>query len=119
MPMLALAAPPPIVAPAPPARMLVFADEFRYGASRRVVPAGRPLLLQLKNIGEDDHDLRIVGPRGGVRARTGIVAPGGLGRIRVRLPRGRFTYFCTVADHAALGMRGSLLVKRPARRGRR
>jgi hypothetical protein len=119
MPMLALAAPPPIVAPAPPARILVFGDEFRFTTSRRAVPAG-PVLLQLKNIGEDEHDLRVLGPRGAARAETGIVAPGGLGRFRVRLSRGRYTVLCTVADHAARGMRGALVVTpRPRRDARR
>ena len=41
--MLALAAAPP-VPPAPPARVLAFADEFRFGASRRAVPAGPDLV---------------------------------------------------------------------------
>ncbi len=114
--MIALAVPPPIVAPAPPARVLTFADEFRFTASRRSIPAGR-LLLQVKNIGEDDHDLRILGPRGTPRGETGVVGPGDLGRISVRLPRGRYTYLCTVADHAARGMTGVLVVTRKARRG--
>ena len=69
-------------------------------------PPGR-LLLQLKNIGEDDHDLRILGPRATARAETGIVGPGGLGKIRATLPRGRYTFFCTVADHAERGMKGA------------
>ncbi len=116
--MIATAVPPPIVAPAPPARVLTFADEFRFTASRRTIPAG-PLLMQVKNIGEDDHDLRVLGPGGALRAATGVIGPGDLGRIRVRLPRGRYTYFCSVADHAARGMTGTLVVRRAVRRGRR
>lgn len=114
--MLVLAAPPP-VPPAPPARVLTFADEFRFTASRRAVPAG-VVLLQLKNIGEDEHDLRLVGPRGAARAETGVVQPDGLGRFRVRLSRGRYTFFCTVSDHAARGMRGALAVTPRRRAGR-
>ncbi len=105
-----VAIPPHAVAP-PPARVLVFADEFFFNASRRALPAGR-LRLQLKNIGEDDHDFRIIGPRGTPRAETGIVKPGRLGEIRTTLARGRYTYLCTVADHAARGMRGSFTVTR-------
>lgn len=116
--MLALAAHPP--PPPPPARVLTFASEYRFTLSRRSVPAG-PLRLQLRNIGEDDHDLRIVGPRGGVRAETGDVRPGRVGEIRTRLSRGRYTLICTVGDHEAHGMRATLLVTkrpkpRPARR---
>lgn len=103
--MLVPAAHPP--APPPPARVLVFATEFRFSSSRGSVPAG-PLRLQVRNIGEDDHDLRIVGPGRIVRARTGVVGPGGLGEIRIRLPRGRYTLVCGIADHAARGMRARL-----------
>jgi len=119
MAMLALAVPPPLTAPAAPARLLAFADEFRFNTSRDVVPAGR-LILQVKNIGEDDHDLRIKGPNGVARAETGVVEPGDLGRISIRLAQGRYTYLCTVADHAERGMAGTLVVravkkKRPRR----
>jgi hypothetical protein len=110
MAMLAMDVPPPQTAPAPPARMLAFADEFRFDTSRDVVPAGR-LILQVKNIGEDDHDFRILGPRGTARAETGVVAPGELGQIRIRLPVGRYRYLCTVADHDERGMQGTLTVK--------
>jgi hypothetical protein len=95
--------------------VLVFADEFRFSPSRRSVPAG-PLRLQLKNIGEDDHDLRIIGPRGAVRADTGRVRPGRLVEIRTRLSRGRYTLICTIGDHAAVhGMTATLIVTRRPR----
>jgi hypothetical protein len=103
--------PPP---PPPPARVLATAREFRFSLSRAVVPAGG-LRLQLQNIGEDEHDLRILGPRGAARAETGRVRPGRVGQLRVRLPRGRYTLICTVADHAARGMTASLTVRRRAR----
>ncbi|CAN0426475.1 unnamed protein product, partial [Phaeothamnion confervicola] len=81
--MFALTATPPLAPPAIPARVLAFADEFHFNLSRRSFPAGR-LVLQVKNIGEDDHDFRIVGPHGTVRAQTGIVMPDDLGEIRTR-----------------------------------
>jgi hypothetical protein len=108
LPATPLAAPPP-----PPARMLVFADEFRFGLSRATLPAGT-LILQLKNIGEDDHDFRIIGPRGTVRAETGPVRPGRLGTLRATLARGRYTYVCTIADHREKGMKGTFTVVRRA-----
>lgn len=112
-----LAATPP-TPPAPPARILAFADEFRFNLSRLRVPSGR-LILQLKNIGEDDHDFRIIGPKGAVRGTTGVVGPDGLGVIRTRLGRGRYTYLCTVADHSTRGMKGTFTVtRRPPARAR-
>lgn len=112
--MLPLAAQPP--PPPPPARVLAIAREFRFSLSRMVVPAGR-LRLQLDNIGEDEHDLRVIGPRGAARAETGLVAPGRVGELRVRLARGRYTLVCTVADHAARGMTTSLRVAPRKARG--
>jgi uncharacterized cupredoxin-like copper-binding protein len=105
--------PPP---PPPPARVLAFSSEFRFTLSRGAVPAGA-LRLQLRNIGEDEHDLRIIGPRGAARAETGVVRPGRVGQLRVRLPRGRYTLICTVADHAARGMTTGLTVRAAPRGG--
>ena len=80
-----VAIPPHAVAP-PPARVLVFADEFFFNASRRAIPAGR-LRVQLKNIGEDDHDFQIIGPRGTARAETGTVgSPADSARSAPRSP---------------------------------
>jgi plastocyanin len=115
--MFALAATASLAPASIPARVLGFADEFRFNLSRAGFPAGR-VVLQLKNIGEDDHDLRIIGPRGAPRAETGTVKPGDLGEIRTTLARGRYTYLCTVADHAARGMRGSFVVT-ARKRGKR
>ncbi len=111
--MFALVATPPL-APPPPARILAFGDEFRFNLSQMRIPAGR-LVLQLKNIGEDDHDLRIIGPNGTMRAETGRVRPDRLGTLRTTLARGRYTYVCTVADHQTRGMRGAFQVVRGKR----
>ena len=73
MAMLAMDVPPPL-APAPPARVLTFADEFRFTTSRDAVPAG-VLILQVKNIGEDEHDFRIRGPKGVAARRDGHRPP--------------------------------------------
>jgi plastocyanin len=109
MTMFALAATPSLAPVAAPARVLGFADEFHFNLSRTTLPAGR-VVLQLKNIGEDEHDLRILGPRGVPRAETGEVDSDDLGVIRTTLARGRYTYLCTIADHAERGMRGSFVV---------
>jgi hypothetical protein len=94
----------------PPARLLAFASEFHIGASRRSVPAG-VLVAQLKNIGQDDHDLAVRNARGRIIASTGVVRHGALGQLRVRLQPGRYVLVCTLADHEALGMRTVLVVR--------
>ena len=98
----------------PPARLLAFASEFHLGASRSSAPAG-VLVAELKNNGEDDHDLAVRNPRGQIIASTGVVRHGALGRLRVRLRPGRYVLVCTLADHEALGMRTVLVVR--ARKG--
>ena len=94
----------------PPARLLAFASEFHIGASRETAPAG-VLVAQLKNNGQDDHDLAVRNARGRIIASTGVVRHGALGRLRVRLRPGRYVLVCTLADHEARGMRSVLVVR--------
>jgi hypothetical protein len=97
-------------APAP-ARVQVTADEFRLGLSRASIPAGAAV-VELLNLGEDDHDLamRRLGA-GAVTRRTAIVEPGRLGEISARLRPGRYRLWCTLPGHRALGMAASLVVR--------
>lgn len=99
--------------PPPPARMLVNADEFRFFGSRRAGPSGL-WRIQLRNNGEDDHDLAIRRSDGVPIARVPVASPGTVASIRVRLRPGRYTLFCTLAGHEALGMRWPLTVRTPA-----
>lgn len=69
------------------------------------------LIAQLKNIGQDDHDLAVRNPRGKIVASTGVVEHGALGQLRVRLRPGRYVLVCTLADHEARGMRSVLVVR--------
>jgi hypothetical protein len=96
---------------AAPARVQVGADEFGYTLSRPAIKAG-PVIVQLANFGEDEHDLRLrrVGGTRTYRIRT--VAPGGVGELETRFLPGRFRLWCSLADHRARGMRATLVVKR-------
>ena len=93
-----------------PARVQVGADEFSYALSRQSIKAG-PAIVQLVNYGEDEHDLRFR-RRGGTRVyRLGAVAPGEMGELEARLLPGRFTIWCSLADHRARGMTATLVVR--------
>ena len=94
----------------PPARLLAFASEYRIGTSRTQAPAG-VLVAQLKNNGQDDHDLAVRTKSGKIIASTGVVRHGALGQLRVRLRPGRYVLVCTLADHEARGMRSVLVVR--------
>ncbi len=98
--------------PPPPARMLVNADEFVLRGSRKAGPSGR-WQIQLRNNGEDEHDLAVRRSDGRVIARTPIVDPDGLSTIRIRLRPGKYRLFCGVSDHEALGMSWPLVIRAP------
>ena len=95
---------------AAPARMQVVAREFSFSLSRTRLPAGQAV-IELANFGQDPHDLRL--QRVGVRhiAGTPVVAPGSRAELAVKLLPGRYSLWCSVADHRARGMRATLVVR--------
>ena len=98
-------------APRPPARIQVTADEFRLTLSRGSIASG-PAVLELLNLGEDDHDLALRRIARGARTlRLPIVTPGSLSELEARLSRGRYRLWCTIADHRARGMLATLVVR--------
>jgi uncharacterized cupredoxin-like copper-binding protein len=99
----------------PPARMLVYAQEWSVYPSRPSVPAGR-VTVQLWNRGQDAHDLRIrrlsrtgrmVGRAQAVR-KTGS---GSLSQARWRLKPGRYELYCSLPGHLRRGMHTRLTVR--------
>jgi plastocyanin len=97
--------------PAPaPARVQVVAREYSFGLSRLQVKHG-PAVIELANFGEDPHDLRL--QRIGARhvAGLGVVAPGERAELSAKLVRGRYSLWCSLANHRALGMRAVLVVR--------
>ena len=106
---LALAAPATAGAPA---RLLVGAKEFRLTLSRASIKAG-PAIIQLANYGEDAHNLRLQ-RIGGTRVyKIATVQPGAeVGELDTKLLPGKYRLWCSLADHAARGMRVTLTVKK-------
>ena len=85
--------------------------EFRISPYRRTVPPGS-VKFNVKNFGEDVHDLVVVSPKGRTLGTTGEIAAGGLGVLRVRLRTpGVYRLVCTQADHAARGMKSRITVR--------
>ena len=100
-----------IVSP-PPARVQIVAQEFRYALSRQTIKAGRAI-LELRNMGQDAHDLVLVrADGGGVIVRWPSAQPGDVLDRAVTLRPGRYRFVCTVANHRSLGMQAMLTVKR-------
>lgn len=98
-------APPP-----PPARVQVVAQEFRFALSRQTIRRGWAI-LELRNIGQDAHDLRLQRV-GGKRVYLWPVAqPGETVDREYKLLPGTYRLSCSVANHAALGMVATLRVR--------
>lgn len=94
-----------------PARVQVSADEFTLTLSRPSIKRG-PAIVELVNYGEDDHDLALRRTARGARTfRIGTVLPGRTGELERSLLPGRYRLWCTLADHAARGMRATLVVR--------
>jgi hypothetical protein len=102
-----------IVAPPPaPARVQVVAQEFRYSLSRAVIKSGAAI-IELRNMGQDAHDLVLARAVGGrVLVRWPEAQPGAVIDRRVRLEPGLYRLTCTVANHRSLGMQALLRVRR-------
>jgi plastocyanin len=94
-----------------PARVQIVAREYSFTLSRLHVKAGETT-LELANFGEDLHDLRL--QRAGARhvAAIASVAPGEHADVTLTLAPGRYSIWCSVADHRLLGMRATLVVTR-------
>ena len=86
--------------------------EWRITLYRGTVPTGR-VAFNVRNFGEDGHDLAVRTASGRVLGALGEISPGDTARLSVRLRKpGRYRLFCSLAGHEAKGMRALLRVKR-------
>jgi plastocyanin len=88
--------------------------EYRIALYRSRVLPGR-VRLNMENLGEDGHDLRVIGPTGTrtIRGSSPELEPGMRRTLTVTLRRrGVYTLVCTLADHEARGMISRLRVVR-------
>jgi plastocyanin len=100
-----------IAAPPPPARVQVVAREFGYALSRLTIKAGWAI-IELRNSGEDAHDLRLRRV-GGTRVYSLPVTQSGQTVDReFKLLPGTYRIYCGMANHRALGMQATLVVRR-------
>lgn len=98
-------------ASAPPGRVQVTAREFGLSLSRLTLRPG-PAIVELVNNGEDDHDLRLQRIGGGPELSVPVTSAGDHSDLAATLASGRYRVWCSIADHAARGMRATLLVRR-------
>ena len=98
-------------APRPPVRIQVVAREYSFSLSRVRVHSGAAV-IELANFGQDLHDLRV--QRIGAKhiAGLGVVPAGGRADLTLKLAPGRYSFWCSVANHRQLGMKTTLVVTR-------
>jgi hypothetical protein len=101
----------PANVPAPPARVQVVAQEFRFSLSRPEVKSG-PVVVELVNRGQDTHDLDLRRVGGTRIYRFPSVQPGQVADREWTLAPGTYLLWCAVADHRELGMHAVLRVVR-------
>jgi uncharacterized cupredoxin-like copper-binding protein len=77
--------------------------EFKFVLSKKTVPHGK-VTFKLVNRGKLNHDFAIAGKK------SKLIGPGKSGLFTVTLRAGKLAYKCTVAGHAAAGMKGKLTV---------
>jgi uncharacterized cupredoxin-like copper-binding protein len=92
-------------APAAPAAttVTVTMKEFKFALSKSTVPNGT-VVFKIVNKGALPHDIKIGGKK------SALIKPGKTGVLTVTLGKGGKPYLCTVAGHAAAGMKGVLKV---------
>jgi plastocyanin len=84
--------------------------EYRIAVYRPRVHPGA-LKLNVRNLGEDDHDLVVRHAGRRIAGLHAVVRPGRTATLRLTLRRpGRYDLVCTVADHESRGMRATLRV---------
>jgi plastocyanin len=100
-----------IAAPPPPARVQVVAQEFRYALSRQTIKAGHAI-IELRNLGEDAHDLRLRRIGGSRVYALPLTQSGQTTDREFTLRPGTYRLYCGVANHRALGMQTTLVVRK-------
>ncbi len=86
------------------AKASVTATDFKF----KVIPARLTrgvATFTVVNRGEATHDFKIAGKK------TKILNPGQRTTLKVTLKKGTYAYLCTVPGHAALGMKGKVVVR--------
>ena len=89
----------------------VGASEFHLVLSRPSVKAG-VVEIELQNVGQDPHDLRVRRVGGTHTFSIPVTGPGKRRSIAIRMRPGRYQLWCSVADHRQLGMQAFLRVRR-------
>ncbi len=83
----------------------VAASEFKFGFSKRSIPAAGTVIFTVVNKGKISHNFKILGKK------TPNLLPGKSAKVTVKFTKkGHYAYSCTLPGHAAAGMKGTFSV---------
>ena len=90
--------------------MQVHAYEYSLTLSRASLAAGRDV-VEFDNLGQDPHDLHVRPAAGGADVFAFPTSPSGeIATGALNLAPGRYTFYCALPGHEALGMSATLTV---------
>jgi plastocyanin len=89
----------------------VVAQEFRFALSRQTIKAGLAI-IELRNSGQDAHDLRLHRVGGTRIYALPLTQSGQTVDREFKLLPGTYRLYCSVANHRALGTQATLVVQR-------
>jgi plastocyanin len=94
-----------------PARLQVSAKEFSFTLSHPSAAAG-PIIVELVNAGQDEHNLHIRPAAGGADvASFPTTLPGRHIDEQFNLAPGTYTLYCGIPAHEELGMKATFTVQ--------
>ena len=90
----------------------VIASEYVFAPDQMFVKPAEPLTINLSNVGQQSHNILFELENGRVE-NTAVLRSGQRASISFVAPPepGRYTYYCAVGVHRALGMEGTLRVE--------
>jgi uncharacterized cupredoxin-like copper-binding protein len=85
-------------------------NDLKFNKAKLRVKRGKVTIV-MTNPGSNIIDHGVAVARKGKDKVGKTVGPGGKSRVRVKLKRGKYTFYCPVPGHRAGGMHGKLIVK--------
>lgn len=91
--------------------LTVTETDFALDPSAAELPRAGAVQVEVVNRGRTVHALAIETPARTHSTET--IPPGRSGALSLRLPAGRYVWYCPIGNHRQLGMRGTLAVGEP------
>ena len=92
-----------------PTTITVKASEFKFVLSKKTIAKPGKVVFKVTNVGKEAHNFVILS---GVNKATKLLQPHKSATLTVVFKKkGKYTYECTVGEHAEEGMLGTFVVK--------